>query len=422
MGVGFLTPAIGLVNHLVFVRIFGAGNELDSYLIATGIIISFEAISILPLQQMLQEYLRHDDVDQIGRLETFQSAFFMAVISGMLTYILIRMAPAVVESIYINDSIPQSRHESIIELGLTMALSIITTPALFVLDKLLAAQGKYFFCYVTSAVAAALTGGWVLYGYLSGNPSGLEAYAYIRPISNFIQLLALLSVTARGGQFTSWRPSLRSARKLAMISIPFKAASTLSGLAVTSIVSRSASTWTSGAATHYYMAEKIGLAAYSVIIGPLGKIFQTELARSLHNGDTLRIVHLRRRQILESGAFLLLCVAGIVSGMFLLDTLGFKIFSGLDLWLLATMLALNFIYYLCIVVNATYNLVLVSFHDLQRFTAGSVFSVVGFAMFVLAFRGWDARGLLSARIAAEVLSAVIFYFFAQSLLKEKKLG
>jgi hypothetical protein len=268
--------ALGLLNSLLLMKVFGVSGEADAYLIALSIATSLQYVQLMFVEQFLFFYHDLKIVDRQGAKEFYHTAVTFSLLSGVILFPLFVLAVHPLISLFAFGIDPE-RYLLLRKILNIMFLGVIVDSANVVNQRLLNAEMKFSIPYVLGSLQALLTALLLVYLIVTGQ-TGIELIAGARAAGACVACLAGFAVVGRMG--FRFRLSLRHPSLIPFVknSLAMRFGHNIQNFLVHPITNNILALLPSGFASIFYYAQRLHTVIGSVVVAPGYTVLQAKVS------------------------------------------------------------------------------------------------------------------------------------------------
>lgn len=258
--------ALGLLNSLLLLKVFGVSGKSDAYLIGANMLGSLQFVHSMCIEQFLFVYHDLKAVDRQSAKEFYHSAVSFSLLSGVFFCLLYVLAVDSLISLFAFGIDPE-RHQLLRTVLNIMFIGVVFDSVNAVNLRLLQAEMRFSIPYVLNSLQALLT--TLLLGYLvATGKTSIELIAGARTAGICVAFLAGLAVAGRMGfpfRFRLRHPAFRS---FVRNSITMSFGQNIRNFLINPITNNILALLPTGYASYFYYAQRLHTISNHVVIGP----------------------------------------------------------------------------------------------------------------------------------------------------------
>ena len=290
----FSNALLGLAVSIMLIRLFGATNESDAFLIAVSIITAITMLQLLFVEQFLFFYNEEKHRDEESAKQFYYSATIVAIATGIISMIVVTIFSTIIVKIFAGN-IDNIRFVKILAVLSILSIGLVVYPVNYVNEKLLNSENRISIPYIVETMPFMLMVLLMVYMEFNRNIASVEILSAARVLGMVLGLAIGIGAVCRIGFF----PKLIDIRKMrtstlvkkfVINSLYMRGAHNIHNFFVIPIVNNILGSLSEGYASYYYYAYRIVLAVKSVVLGPIYKIYQATIAAEWPKNDAHIII------------------------------------------------------------------------------------------------------------------------------------
>ncbi len=300
----FLNALLGLAVSIMLIRLFGATDESDAFLIAISIITAITMLQLLFVEQFLFFYNEEKHRDEESAKQFYYSAVIVAIATGIISMIVVTIFSTIIVKLFVGN-IDDIRFIKILAVLSILKIGLVAYPVNYVNEKLLNSENRISIPYIVETMPFMLMVLLMIYMGFNPNIASVEILSAARVLGMILGLVIGISAVYRIGFF----PKLVDIKKIhistlikkfVINSIYMRGAHNIHNFFVIPIVNNILGSLPEGYASYYYYAYRMVLAVKSVVLGPIYKIYQATIAAEWPKNNAHIIVENTKRFFVTS--------------------------------------------------------------------------------------------------------------------------
>jgi len=411
--------ALGLLNSLLLLKVFGVSSKADAYLIAINVMVSLQFIQVMCVEQFIFFYHDLKVVDRQSAKEFYQSAVSISLLSGLFFYLLYVLAIHPLISLFAF-GIDVERYQLLRKVLHIMFIGVVFDSVNVINQRLLQAEMKFSIPYVLNSLQALLTTFLLVYLVATGNTS-IELIAGARTAGICVAFLAGLVVVRRMGfpfRFRLRHPSLKS---FVRNSITMRFGQNIHNFLLSPITNNILALLPTGYASYFYYAQRLHTVNNHIVIGPSYTVLNSRV--SMHwAGKNLAGIKADIKKFLPPAVLTFLVITTVA--VLLIPTafrmIGSRNLSQQDIqYIQHLFLALAPWYLIGLLESPFISVCIASKKSMVFIATNSFFILAYFSLSILMTSRFGIYTIPMAIAIAQLINLTTFTVFALKLLKEK---
>ena len=272
---------LSMVFFVSLISLFGISQDSDAFLVAFAMISSIHLLQLMFLEQFLYFFQQLKTISRDSAIEFFQSALLFAVVVGLIFYMTFNYYGEYFIEFY--GIFAEGENDTLLNVKsvfLTLILGLILYPISYVNDRLLNAEKRFSLPYISESLPYAFMVIIIMAG-IFGMPADVtvERVAEFRNYGMVLGVITTTSVIWKMGFFTAWKPKFGTIfYEFIRNSISMRLSHNINNFGVAFIINSFLISLPDGVASIYHYALRAVIILKQVTVGPMYRIFQSELS------------------------------------------------------------------------------------------------------------------------------------------------
>ena len=408
---------LNTLNALLLIKVFGVSAQVDSYLLATSIVLTMQLVQLVFFEQFLVFYtdLKTESIEKSNNL--YNAVLFWSSVLGVVSVVVLFLVKSLVFKLFVFD-IDTQRLAYLNSISIILFSGLIFMPVISLNEKLLNAEMKFSIPYILTSlptffIVIAQLAVWLL------NFDKIIYLAYGQVFG--LALSAIIGTAFIAKKLVPFKfvPKHSEIIPLLKNSFTTRMGDNIYNMLLPVFLNNVLVTMSAGTVSYFYYAKKIIDTLKQLTVGPPAKILRTSLTNSW---VTKNVVEIRQniRKFLKGS--ILLMLGGIVLAFLILPTtlkiISMGKLSDNDL------MNINYIFlslcpwHLLVLIEAPYILAIFTAKKSKVAIFANSLFIVTFIIIALLLR--DSSGVYSISIAgllAQFINYIIYKKYTEQLLE-----
>lgn len=397
---------------LLLVRIFGVSPGIDAYFIAVSVLATLQAFEFLFVEQFMYFYSDAKKISVESASAFYSFSFSIALLVGAL-FALICLFGAKILSLFFASGLDAVRLSELRRILPLLAPMAFLAPAAYINDRILNAEEKFSFSYISAIFSLFLLLLFQLWMLRSGvKDAGMMAIG--SSLEAVLAFMAGVFFCHRSGFLP--KPVFKHSFGRAYIrnSFAMRAGHGIYGLAFGFVTNNALASLPGGAVSYFNYAQRIVSVAHTVVTGPPLRVLQSKVASAWSSGRILAV----KEAVYEYARGSLLLFFGAAAAAwfaipYILGLAGGRALTSVDISYIRIVFVCLAAWYAVVILEAAFVSVCVAAKDSRIFIVTNSFFSVFYWLAVSAFLprfgvyalAMGAVAAQSVNLAAYVLKA-----------------